>query len=80
MKLFITRIVLALRHFQQWLVAQLMFGFLNFLKLFPADGAMRFADWLTRRVGTAHGPANWIRLPLQIPLAWWLWREARRPS
>jgi len=50
-KLFITRIVLALRHSQQWLVAQLMFGFLNFLKLFPADGAMRFADWLTRRVG-----------------------------
>ncbi len=51
MKLFITRIVLALRHFQQWLVAQLMFGFLNFLKLFPAEGAMRFADWLTRQVG-----------------------------
>jgi Kdo2-lipid IVA lauroyltransferase/acyltransferase len=50
-KLFITRIVLALRHFQQWLVAQVMFGFLNFLKLFPADGAMRFADWLTRQVG-----------------------------
>ncbi|MBB3590413.1 KDO2-lipid IV(A) lauroyltransferase [Rhizobium sp. BK529] len=51
MKLFITRIVLALRHFQQWLVAQLMFGFLNFLKLFPADGAMRFADWMTRQIG-----------------------------
>ncbi len=51
MKLFITRIVLALRRFQQWLVAQLMFGFLNFLKLFPADGAMRFADRMTRQVG-----------------------------
>lgn len=51
MKLFITRIVLALRRFQQWLVAQLMFGFLNFLKLFPADGAMRFADWMTRQIG-----------------------------
>ncbi len=51
MKLFITRIVLALRRFQQWLVAQLMFGFLNFLKLFPADGAMRFADRMTRHVG-----------------------------
>ena len=50
MKLFITRIVLALRHFQQWLVAQVMFGFLNFLKLLPADGAMRFADWLTRQI------------------------------
>jgi KDO2-lipid IV(A) lauroyltransferase len=51
LKLFITRIVLALRRFQQWLVAQLMFGFLNFLKLFPADGAMRFADRMTRQVG-----------------------------
>lgn len=51
MKLFITRIVLALRHFQQWLVAQVMFGFLNFLKLFPADGAIRFADRMTRQVG-----------------------------
>ncbi|MBX5161158.1 lipid A biosynthesis lauroyl acyltransferase [Rhizobium sp. NZLR3b] len=51
MKLFITRIVLALRHFQQWLVAQVMFGFLNFLKLFPADGAIRFADRTMRRLG-----------------------------
>lgn len=51
MKLFITRIVLSLRHFQQWLVAQVMFGFLNFLKLFPADGAIRFADWMMRRIG-----------------------------
>ncbi|MGZ2424675.1 lipid A biosynthesis lauroyl acyltransferase [Rhizobium laguerreae] len=51
MKLFITQIVLALRNFQQWLVAQVMFGFLNFLKLFPADGAIRFADRMMRRLG-----------------------------
>ena len=51
MKLVVTRIVLALMHFRQWLVAQLAFGFLNFLKLFPADGAIRFADRLTRLVG-----------------------------
>lgn len=51
MKLFITRIVLKLEHFRQWLIAQLMFGFLNFLKIFPADGAIRFADWLTRKIG-----------------------------
>jgi len=50
-KLFVTRIVLALRHFQQWLVAQVMFGFLNVLKLFPADGAIRFADRIMRRLG-----------------------------
>ena len=51
MKLFITRIVLKLEHFRQWLIAQVMFGFLNFLKIFPADGAIRFADWLTRKIG-----------------------------
>ncbi|OWV90614.1 lipid A biosynthesis lauroyl acyltransferase [Rhizobium sp. R635] len=51
MKLIITRIVLALRNFQQWLVAQVMFGFLNVLKLFPADGAIRFADRMMRRLG-----------------------------
>jgi uncharacterized membrane protein len=28
-----------------------------------------------RSVGTAAGPANWIRLPIQLPLLWWLWRE-----
>lgn len=51
MKLFITRIVLAVRNFRQWLVAQVIFGFLNFLKLFPADGGINFADWLTRKLG-----------------------------
>jgi KDO2-lipid IV(A) lauroyltransferase len=47
----ITRIVLALRHFQQWLVAQAAFGFLNLLKILPADPAIRFADWLVRKIG-----------------------------
>ncbi len=51
MKLFITRIVLALRNFRQWLVAQVIFGFLNFLKLFPADAGINFADRLTRMLG-----------------------------
>ncbi|MBB3382045.1 MULTISPECIES: lipid A biosynthesis lauroyl acyltransferase [unclassified Rhizobium] len=51
MKLFLTRIVLALRNFQQWLVAQVIFGFLNFLKLFPADAGINFADRLTRKIG-----------------------------
>nr|WP_210290240.1 MULTISPECIES: lipid A biosynthesis lauroyl acyltransferase [unclassified Rhizobium] len=50
-KLFLTRIVLALRNFQQWLVAQVIFGFLNFLKLFPADAGINFADRLTRKIG-----------------------------
>jgi Kdo2-lipid IVA lauroyltransferase/acyltransferase len=47
----LTRIVLKARHFQQWLVAQLAFSFLNLLKLLPADPAIRFADWLVRRIG-----------------------------
>lgn len=51
MKLFVTRIVLAVRHFQQWLVAQLAFGFLTVLKILPADPAINFADWLMRKVG-----------------------------
>ncbi|OCJ04385.1 lipid A biosynthesis lauroyl acyltransferase [Rhizobium sp. AC44/96] len=51
MKLFITRIVLNLEHFRQWLIAQGMFGFLSFLKLFPADGSIRFIDWLMRKIG-----------------------------
>jgi uncharacterized membrane protein len=45
---------------------------LNKVEVKPVDGR------LTRHVGTARGPANWIRLPLQAPLVWWLWREARR--
>jgi Kdo2-lipid IVA lauroyltransferase/acyltransferase len=50
-KMFLTRIVIALRNFQQWLVAQIAFGALNLLKVFPADPAIRFADRMARRVG-----------------------------
>ena len=49
--MFVTRIVLALRRFQQWLVAQAAFGALNMLKLFPADPAMNFADRAARWIG-----------------------------
>ncbi|TDX78252.1 KDO2-lipid IV(A) lauroyltransferase [Neorhizobium sp. R1-B] len=51
MKMFLTRIVIALRNFQQWLVAQIAFGALNLLKVFPADPAIRFADRMAHRVG-----------------------------
>ncbi|MBP2461059.1 MULTISPECIES: lipid A biosynthesis lauroyl acyltransferase [unclassified Rhizobium] len=51
MKMVITRIVLSLIHFRQWLVAQLTFGLLNFLKIFPADPAIRFADRFARYIG-----------------------------
>ena len=49
--MFVTRLVLALEHFRQWLVAQLVFGFLNLLKLLPADPAIRWADALARKFG-----------------------------
>ncbi|MCJ8518041.1 KDO2-lipid IV(A) lauroyltransferase [Pseudorhizobium tarimense] len=51
MKMFLTRMVLATRRFQQWLVAQGTFAILNLLKLFPADPAMNFADSVARWVG-----------------------------
>lgn len=51
MTLFITRLVLASRRFSQWAVAQFAFGFLTFLKIFPADPAINFADRLMRFVG-----------------------------
>jgi uncharacterized membrane protein len=44
---------------------------LNKVEVKPADGRME------RRVGNATGPENWIRLPMQAPLLWWLWREAK---
>lgn len=51
MRMILTRLVLALIHARQWLVAQLAFGFLNALKIFPTDPAMNFADRLMRRIG-----------------------------
>ncbi|HUH49733.1 MAG TPA: lipid A biosynthesis lauroyl acyltransferase, partial [Mycoplana sp.] len=51
MRKIVTRIVLALRNFEQWLVAQFVFGLLSLMKLFPADGAMNFADRLVRWIG-----------------------------
>ena len=55
MKMVITRIVLAVYHFRQWLIAQFAFGVLNLLKLLPADRAMEMADRIMRRVGPLTG-------------------------
>jgi len=47
----------------------------NDVEVKPVDGKM------TRSAGTAEGPArtvNWLRLPMQIPLAVALWRIARQ--
>jgi len=46
----------------------------NKVEVKPVDGRM------TRSVGTATGLQNWARLPMQLPLAWWLWREARNAA
>ena len=55
MKMLVTRLVLALRNTKDWLVAQFAFGLLNLLKLFPADGAINFADRLVRWIGPKTG-------------------------
>jgi Kdo2-lipid IVA lauroyltransferase/acyltransferase len=61
----LTRIVLKARQFQQWLVAQLAFSFLNLLKILPADPAIRFADWLMRKVGPRLGRHKLMLVNLQ---------------
>lgn len=55
MRMLITRAVLALRHFRQWSIAVAVFGLLGFLKLFPADPAIRAADRLARLIGPRTG-------------------------
>ncbi|MGK6315925.1 lipid A biosynthesis lauroyl acyltransferase [Neorhizobium sp. DT-125] len=65
MKMFVVRIAIALRNLQQWLVAQLAFGFLNLLKVFPADPAIRFADRVARRVGPKLGRHKLMRVNLR---------------
>lgn len=47
----VTRLVLALRKFKQWSVAQFVFGLLSLLKLLPADGAINFSDRVARWIG-----------------------------
>ena len=44
---------------------------INRVEVKPVEGR------LTRSVGTASGPQNWIRLPMQFPLIGWLWRASR---
>ena len=44
---------------------------LNRVAVRPVDGTMQ------RQVGASTGPENWVRLPMQAPLLWWLVREAR---
>ena len=47
----------------------------NDVEIKPVAGKM------TRSVGTASGASrlvNWARLPMQLPIAWAMWRIARR--
>ncbi len=47
----------------------------NNVEIKPGDDAK-----MARSVGTAAGAGrlvNWIRLPLQLPLVWWMWSEAK---
>ncbi|MEI3851977.1 MULTISPECIES: lipid A biosynthesis lauroyl acyltransferase [Ensifer] len=47
----ITRLVLAADRSRQWLIAQFVFLLLTILKMFPADGAIRFMDRAVRFIG-----------------------------
>ncbi|ACM36451.1 MULTISPECIES: lipid A biosynthesis lauroyl acyltransferase [Rhizobium/Agrobacterium group] len=47
----LTKVVLGLRRFPQWLVAKLILVLLTLLKLFPADKALNGADRLVRFIG-----------------------------
>ncbi|BCH65911.1 lipid A biosynthesis lauroyl acyltransferase [Agrobacterium vitis] len=47
----LTKVVLGLRRFPQWLVAKLILLLLTLLKLFPADKALNGADRLVRFIG-----------------------------
>ncbi|MUZ72052.1 lipid A biosynthesis lauroyl acyltransferase [Agrobacterium vitis] len=47
----LTKVVLGLRKFPQWLVAKLILLLLTLLKLFPADKALNGADRLVRFIG-----------------------------
>lgn len=51
MKLFLTRIVLALRRAKNWTVAQILFAILGMLRLLPAKGAIRVTERIARRIG-----------------------------
>lgn len=51
----LTRIVLKLRQFKDWLIATVTFGLLRVLKIFPADAAIDFADRLARFIGPKLG-------------------------
>jgi Kdo2-lipid IVA lauroyltransferase/acyltransferase len=51
LKLFITRIVLALKKFGDWTTAQLIFGLLGLLQMLPTTKAIDFVDRMARRIG-----------------------------
>lgn len=61
----ITRIVLKLMQFKDWLIATLAFGLLRVLKLLPADAAINFADRLARFIGPKTGRHKLIRYNLK---------------
>lgn len=59
--------------------------------MLAAPRTRQFGGALTAGVLVVVFPANvkmaldfggiwWVRLPLQVPLAWWAWRDSRRPA
>jgi KDO2-lipid IV(A) lauroyltransferase len=50
-KLFLTRIVIAMRRCRDWLTARLIFALLALIQLLPAKNAIAFVDRAARRIG-----------------------------
>lgn len=49
------------------------------LAVFPANVQMLHLGYV-HHASTLWKAALWLRLPLQIPLLWWVWRAAARPT
>lgn len=65
MKLFVTRIVLALRRVRDWIIAQALFGVLAVLSRLPFDRAVKVIDALAVRLGPLSSRHKLVRANLK---------------
>ncbi|MEM9330438.1 MAG: lipid A biosynthesis lauroyl acyltransferase [Pseudomonadota bacterium] len=65
-ELIIRKLVIALRNIRDWTLAQLFFGFIAVLKLFPADGAIWFVAEATRGLGMWYPRTKLARQNLKL--------------
>jgi len=65
-ELVIRKIVINLRNARDWVIAQVFFAFLAFLKLFPADGAIWFVAEAARGIGMWYPRTRLARSNLKL--------------